>query len=442
MAILGRAGYGPRSMLDRLRRDPLLAALVIGLGAEILFLVHLGWPDRLVFDEIHYVPAARAMLALNRPLNTEHPLLAKEFIAAGIALFGDNPLGWRFFATLAGTATVLAGYWMLWLLFARVRTAAFGALLIAVNQMVYVQARIAMIDIYLGAFVMLAAAGFVWAMEAPPECVKPRLILTGTLLGLATAAKWAAVPYIVFAGIAFLLVRWRDAALAGRPAISALTDGAHPHWRGTGTVPAMLLIGGTSIIVYFLTFAPQFFYAHDPLTLRWLLPFQQAMFDAQTQVLRSHPYQSAWWTWPLVIRPIWYFYEPDGGVWRGVLLIGNPVVMWGGLAAVAACLFAGLRDRAARPLALALFWIASLGIWAIIPKSLGFYYYYHLSGVIICLCLAAAFHHFARGRFAKADEWFAIPAIAVFLYFYPVLSAQPLGGEGAFNHWMLFDSWR
>ena len=47
-----------------------------------------------------------------------------------------------------------------------------------------------------------------------------------------------------------------------------------------------------------------------------------------------------------------------------------------------------------------------------------------------------------RRRLARADEWFALPAIMLFVYFYPILSAAPLSGPQAFNRWMWFDSWR
>ncbi|MEI9928571.1 MAG: hypothetical protein WDN44_13830 [Sphingomonas sp.] len=40
-------------------------------------------------------PAAQTLLSLGGPRNTEHPLVGKELIALGIALFGDNPFGWR-----------------------------------------------------------------------------------------------------------------------------------------------------------------------------------------------------------------------------------------------------------------------------------------------------------------------------------------------------------
>lgn len=425
-------------MLDRFRDRPLLAALLIGIAAQLLFSVRLGIPDALVFDEVHYVPAARAILALSHPLNTEHPMLGKELIALGIALAGDNAVGWRLTATLAGTATVLGAFGFVMLLTAKVRVAALAAVLVAFNQTLFVQARTAMLDVYLGAFVMLGIAALLWAMRAPPPYVKWRWALGSALLGAAVAVKWAAVPYIVFAGLAFLIVRLRDARIAGRPRASALAGGGQRHWPGLGAVAAALILGTVSVAVYFLTFIPAFFFATDAVTLSGLLPLQAAMWESQTQVLARHPYQSASWTWPLMIRPIWYFYEPNMQAIRGILLIGNPVVMWGGLVAVAACLWAWRRDRAWQPLTAALIWAASWLVWVIIPKSLGFYYYYHLSGVFVAIAIAVALDHYRMRR----DWAVALAAAAMFAWFYPIIAAMPLADDQGFRDWMWFSSWR
>ena len=86
-------------------RRPLPLAIVVFLVAEALFLIGLTVPHQFVFDEVHYVPAARALLTLDGPVNIEHPLLGKWLIAQGIRLFGDDTLGWRFMSTLAGAVT-------------------------------------------------------------------------------------------------------------------------------------------------------------------------------------------------------------------------------------------------------------------------------------------------------------------------------------------------
>jgi len=59
-----------------------------------------------VFDETYYVPAARRMLLGEGGVNREHPPLAKLLIMLGIKLLGDDPIGWRFFITLSGAASI------------------------------------------------------------------------------------------------------------------------------------------------------------------------------------------------------------------------------------------------------------------------------------------------------------------------------------------------
>ncbi len=431
-------------MLDRIKalgNRPWIVALLIGLAAQLLFTVHLDRPGRIMFDEVHYVPAAQAILDLSGPRNIEHPMVGKELIAAGMVLFGDNPIGWRIMPSFAGTATVLGVFAFLWLLLGTMRPALIGAALAALNQTIFVQARTAMLDIFLGAFIVWGMVLMLWAMKGQGRQVWWRWIAASALLGLATGVKWSAIPYIALAAAAFLVIRARDARIAGRPLVSALSGKDQPHWRGLPALPALALLGAVSITVYFLSFFPAFLYASQPLTLSGLFAQQWEMLSLQTQVLRPHTYQSDWWSWPLLIRPIWYFYEWDDGAQRGVLLIGNPVVMWGGLLAVLACYWAWFRARAIRPLAVALLWTASVAIYVVIPKSLGFYYYYHLSGIFLCLVLATAFHYFDRGRNRGWEEWFAATSLVAFVYFYPIIAASPLSSDQGFRHWMWFPSW-
>jgi dolichyl-phosphate-mannose-protein mannosyltransferase len=432
-------------MLQRLKglaHRPYLVALLIGLAAQLLFTVHLDQPSRIMFDEIHYVPAAQALLNLDAPRNLEHPMVGKELIAAGIAVLGDNPIGWRIMGTIAGTATVLGLFAFAWLLTGAMRAALLAAVLAVLNQSLYVQARTAMLDVYLGTFLVWALVVMLWAMRGTRGQVRRRWTAASVLLGLAVGVKWAAIPYVALVGLAFLAVRVRDMRRGRQSLADLLASPRQPHWPGLPTIPALLILGVVSIATYLLTFLPAFFYATDPLTLAQLIPYQRGMYALQTQVLPHHTYQSDWWSWPLMIRPIWFFYEWDRGAQRGVLLIGNPVVMWGGLAAVLACLWAGVRRRASVPLAVALLWVASVAVYAIIPKSLGFYYYYHLSGLFLCLVIAVAFHQFKGATARGWDEWFVFAALIAFVYFHPILAASALSSERGFEHWMWFNSWR
>lgn len=409
----------------RLLTRPLHAAIGIGLVAEALFAFRLTTPHRLVFDEIHYVAAARIMRTLTQATNIEHPLMGKMLIAASMMVFGDNALGWRAFSTIAGTAVVVGIFWILWLLFARLRTAAFGAALVVLNFTVFIQARIAMLDGFMAAFVVIGLALLLWAMRGTGGQVWRRWIAGSVLLGLAVGTKWVAVPYIAYVAVAFVVVKARD----------------QRAWLGMGTIPGLLILALVGGATYLATFAPTFFYADDPMTLARLIPFQMTIYAEQTQILPTHTYQSAWWTWPLVLRPIWYLYEVADGAQRGILMLGNPAIMWGGLVAVAACLRGWVRDRDHRLGVAALLWIGSYAMWAAIPKSLGFYYYYFLSSVWLPVAIAAAFDRYGHGRARYWDESFLILSLVLFVYFYPIIAAAPLNGAQSFHHWMWLGSW-
>jgi len=159
-----------------LRRPLPLALLIAGL-AELLFAWRVTIPSKPYFDEVHYVPAARTLLALARPANIEHPLLAKELIALGIWLFGDDPLGWRILSTLAGSAVVAGVFALVWLGTRRLRPALVASVLTLVNFTVFVQARIAMLDGFMAAFVILGAASLLWSMHGAPGQVRRRWCL-------------------------------------------------------------------------------------------------------------------------------------------------------------------------------------------------------------------------------------------------------------------------
>lgn len=410
-----------RTISSWLPRKPLPVAILLGAVAEALFLVRVAVPHKMVFDEIYYVPAARTFLDSSRLINVEHPPLAKELIALGIRLLGDSALGWRFMSTLAGAATVVAVFAIVQLMTGRLRASLFAGVLAILNFTIFVQARIATLDVFLAAFLTTAIAVFAWAMRRGGW---GKWFAASALLGAATACKWAAAPYVAFAGLAFMLLKR-----------------GHTHrWPGLRPLPALAVLGVISIATYFATFLPIFHFKAEPLTWGGLIPLQKYMYSQQVQVLPSHIYQSSWWTWPLLIRPIWYLYEPVEGAQRGIFMIGNPVVMWGGLIAVAACLWGWVKSGNTRLFAAFALWTASVAIFAIIPKSLGFYYYYYPSSIFIVIAIAAAFDHW-RQRLGRWDEKLVLAAFVVALYFFPALSALALNGPGAFHYWTWLPSW-
>jgi len=111
-------------------------------------------PTELVFDEQHYVTDARAILQGNSTLHPEHPPLGKLFIVFGMFLFGDNPLGWRFFSILFGAICIVLFYLVCRQLTMSKRTSFLATFLLALDNLSFVQASVAMLDVYSLAFML------------------------------------------------------------------------------------------------------------------------------------------------------------------------------------------------------------------------------------------------------------------------------------------------
>lgn len=129
-------------------------------------------------------------------------------MAVGIKIFGDKPLGWRYMSTLFGSLTLVGMYLWALVLFKNRSTALFAALLTLVNQLLYVHARIAILEVFMFAFTVFALVCFCAAWSARIDQHKAhRLCLgAGVLFGLAMACKWAAVvPWLSIIGLIVLV---------------------------------------------------------------------------------------------------------------------------------------------------------------------------------------------------------------------------------------------
>ena len=151
--------------------------------------------DALVFDEIYYVNAARKILSLpttGRPgespiyahalagtdPNVEHPPVAKLIIAAFIKIFGDHSWSFRFPSAILGSFAVLFLYLIVKKL-GTPKTALFAAFLYSCENLTFVHSRIAMLDIYMVAFMLM---GLYFYLDR-------RIVLSATLVALSALSK-------------------------------------------------------------------------------------------------------------------------------------------------------------------------------------------------------------------------------------------------------------
>jgi dolichyl-phosphate-mannose-protein mannosyltransferase len=417
------------------QRDPLVWCAAIALAFMALAWNRLAIPSQVYFDEVHYVPAARKMLQLVS-VNPEHPLFGKIVLAASIWLGGDRPLIWRIPSLLFGTFGLFAfgrGLW--WASQRRFATLA-GMVLLATNFSWFIQSRIAMLDMIMAGLAMVALWQLAAAVRRPAQA-RWRLALAGVLLGLAMGTKWNVLAAAILPGLAFLVFKITDQR--SRFLIER-TGGPVP---GISLIEAALWLGLVPLVVYWLTYMPAFFYAKDAVDPLNPIKHHLWMLQLQNSVTKPHPYATVWYQWIANWRGAWYLYQDVDGAQRGIVLIGNPLTMLAGLPAVGWALWAGIRQRRFDALALALLYLASLGMWIGSSKPIQFYYHYLLPGAFLMGCLALALDEW-RERLEWLMPWLIpLAGALMFAHFYPIISAAMLSeGRSSFEYWMWLASWR
>ncbi|MGY4234784.1 dolichyl-phosphate-mannose-protein mannosyltransferase [Bradyrhizobium sp. USDA 4449] len=412
-------------------------AVAIFLAAHLALLVGLTTPEKFVFDEVHYVPAARQMLGttVSEPmLNPMHPPLAKELIAVSISAFGDNALGWRYPATLFGALAIVAIYFCGLAVFGSQGPAIAAALIAAFNQMVYVQARIAMLDIFALGLGLLAIAAFMHGFRR--ERPQALFALAGSLFGFAAACKWSGLfplgVCIVIVATVRLMQGWHTLFADAKP-----SDWYRPDlWPAFKAHHAALCFALLPAVTYIAAFVPLY-----GLSLPDLIEAQRRIFaDNTTSAIAGHTYMSSWPSWPLLVRPVWFLFDKttDDDV-AAIVFLGNPLVLWPALLALVMVLRDFIVARRWDAFLIASFYFGPWLAWALLPRTLGFIYYYLPAATAASLALVYALRRDGLPRWVL---WAYVGIAAIgFAVMLPISAAFIGTSMRMFSRLMLFQSW-
>jgi dolichyl-phosphate-mannose--protein O-mannosyl transferase len=266
-------------------------------------------------------------------------------------------------------------------------------------------------------------------------------MLAGACLGAAAAVKWSGAyvaPAIVGMVVVWAIVERRRAE----------PDASWSRWIGAAVrheaVPAVVALGVVPVLVYVASYTgrmPGELLAApwDPLSV-WngIWQHQRAMLDFHTELGGDHPYQSPAWAWPLLQRPVAYWFGDEGGSYREILAMGNPLAWWPGLAALVGLLATWARSGwgwlRPEPVILAaagatyLPWLVLSGdrsqtfLWYFLP-TLPFLY-------LALGCFAAWAWASTRVPARAAVAAAGVVVLAGFAFWLPVATALPLDPDG------------
>ena len=464
---------------------------------------NLGSPQKLVFDETYYVKDALSLARegheknwpeganaifesgdvysyLADPAFVVHPPFGKWLIASGMWLFGpENAVGWRISTALLGIATVALLMLVAYQLFRSTKLALAAGLLLAIDGMAITMSRTALLDAPLTFFLLLGFLFFLidnkqsrlrigYAIQQGKTTLlwfRPWLLLTGVVLGAASAIKWSGLYllaaiglYVVFSEM--LLRRdsgeksWVRAGLLAQGVISFLnlvpvavatyltswlgwinsSGGYSRNWAEENSLPGI--------------------FGALPSWAQSLWNYHNVAYSFHVNLSEEHSYQSHPITWLLGLRPTAFFYETYSAGQMGcetetcssaITALGNPLIWVFATAALLYLAYRYLRTRE-RVIGLVLLGVGALYLpWLLIPERTVFQFYAvsFLPWMILGLVLVMQILYRAIGntKLAKALViGFFVLATLVSIFFLPV----NIGLVVPFDQWQLrmwFPSW-
>ncbi len=488
--------------MSKLKTNQILLISILILAVFTRF-YRLWEPPTYMFDEVYHAFTAVEMSKGNKMAwewwNTPpkgfayewtHPPLAKEAMVVGIVILGDvfpkqplgvdgridpNPFAWRFPGALLGVGIIYIIYLLGKELFNE-RAGLIASFLATLDGLIFVQSRIGMNDVYFLFFMLLAFYLY----------LKGKWLGVGVSLGLSLASKWTALYGIGVLGGLFWL-QWLLSSIGvgghefSHPTLSpSILKSSHSTQSSNGRgsivnvglskimahhplnylLQFVLIFLAIPIAIYLLSYLPFFMSGHNWSQFNEL---QHQMWWYHTNLKATHPYQSLWYTWPFLYRPVWFYVKYETGMIANIYAMGNPVIWWSGIMAVGwtvvvllsrvasvarqpattSKMLAGRAPRDSLALIIILFGYFGFFLpWALSPRIM---FLYHYLPSVPFMCLALGFGLERIGRIGQGGKLLIISYLVlvavVFIYFYPHLSALSIP-TGLNDSYYWFKSWK
>lgn len=343
--------------------------------------------------QIYVGNLAHDALFRDGPSMIVHPEVGKWLIALGEHAFGMTSYGWRFSAAVVGTLMVLVMVRLARRLTGSTLLGCLAGLLLTFDGLHFVLSRSALLDIFMAFFLLCAVACLVadrdWGRARLSTLIPPghrttaadwgpvRALLwrpwrlgAGVFFGLAVATKWNALfPLAAFGLLVWMWDSGARRAIGVRSARmrSLVADG----------LPAFGYLVVVALLVYVVSWTGWLLNAEEyeenlsdtqygaswgdylekdasgfgevTQSLRSLWNYHQDVYTFHTRFLddAEHTYQSQPVWWPVLNRPVGMQADldippdrpgcdaPEGSTClKQVLLLGTPVLWWGGVLAL------------------------------------------------------------------------------------------------------------
>jgi dolichyl-phosphate-mannose-protein mannosyltransferase len=356
---------------------------LIVLATLVMHFAIINRPPDIVFDEQHYIEDARNIVENHETLRAEHPPLGKLFLIAGMEIFGDNPVGWRFFPILFGTAIIVFFYFLCRGLGMGRTGSSIATFFLAFENMTFVHAGMAMLEVYFLAFMMGAFMLY----------VNRHWVASGAMIGLSGLAKLngaLALPTVI--------IHWFFSGERRSRWFALLVIMAPVVFLGWMILFDLAIVHGTTGL-------------HDPIyRTKEMLDLSGTLKFATTE----HEALSRPWEWLISYKPMAYWITPryTGAISFTVWALTMPTfvyMVWRAIKKNSAALFG------------ASWFFCNYILWipaSIITDRVSYIYYFYPAVGAICLGVGLALSQLMdifRNRPSGKLKWTALVIVIIFI---------------------------
>ena len=372
-------------------------------------------------------------------------------LSSGVNISDLSPVSYRWLNVIAGTALIYVAYKLCIELFDKKHLALLAALFFALDGSLLVDSRFGLINVYLSLFSFLSVLFLLQYFKGKGNL--PSLIIGCFLLGLTFSIKWngLGVWLMIFLFILFFL--FLDKQIKTEQRVSLLSQ----EQRFSTNLLSILSIPFVGYLIFWI---PDLFLNDTDLVEKH---FRMASYHTDNIEQKLHPYSSSWFTWPIMIRPIAYYFssyevlDATGNslnIYRAVHLFPNPALT---LFSSIAIFIMSLNwfnsfsktisskvydsDFVATTFIL-LGYYANFLPWALVSRS-AFIYHYQVSACFSFIALAYLLYKISLKEKVEYKALYILTLsliVIAAIYWFPIQIGLDITGE-AFQSRMWLESW-
>lgn len=355
-------------------------------------------PTKPVFDEV-YFPVMANQYIIGEKFFDIHPPLGKLIIALSELIFGNNAFAWRLPSVVFGFGLIFITFWTIRAMTKKFLPAWLAACFVAIDGLFIVYSRLGLIDIFMLVFGILSI-GFAWNFYK--KGLRRDFWLGLIFLGLTISVKWIGFGFIPLVVLPIWLYFVKD----------------KKYLKGLGAITIYLTV---PILLYCVSFLANF----QSDFLANLIQWHRQAWNYNVGLTETHPYQSKPWTWPLMLRPIWFYYQESGGSVSGIIAFANPLLIFTSAAAIISSivfLITGQISRELKKVFLYLLfgWLIFYLPWFLIDRAIFFYHYLISYWFALCVMAILIYDMWSKNEFRRGIIIWLIVVLIVSMIYLPL----------------------